>query len=270
VVILLQKEIIPYYRKCSEEFNKIYEYLKQQYTSGYVDEVCKLRGYVGKEQRSEIERLQLGSCMVLPSMLGDMSRELGLVSKGGTFLLDNRYIIPVEDISYNIVALIGYYPDTKKYITTPSPFFSKEGMFFNFRRAYDLAWKEFGGRVFLVEGIFDCISMQSIGLPCIATMGASVGSVKGELLKLFSKVVGIPDNDKTGRRSLNRYDKRYGWNVPYNTTLIRLQGVCDFGDGEVHKVKDCDNLVSWYDAEDVREMLTWFFDSKEDIEDLHI
>ena len=73
----------------------------------------------------------------------------------------NRFIIPVDDIAGHTVALIGYYPDYKKYITTPSPFFSKECMFFNFRQAYDLSIQEFGGLVFLVEGIFDCLSLRA-------------------------------------------------------------------------------------------------------------
>lgn len=268
---MLQKEIVPYYRRCAKDFNKIYKFITTQFKDdSYVEELAKLRGYVGQEQKDEIARRQLGSCILLPSMLGDLSEDLGLITKGGNFLLDDRYIIPVKDISNNVVALIGYYPDTKKYITTPSPFFSKEGMFFNFREAYDLAWSKYGGRVILVEGIFDCISVSSIGLPCIATMGASVSTVKGELLKLFSKVIGIPDNDKTGRKSLNRFDKRYGWQVPSNATMIKLSGECDFGGGEVYKIKDCDNLVSWYDAYDVKEMLMYFFDSKNELEELNI
>ena len=101
-------------------------------------------------------------------------------------------------------------------------------------------------------------------------MGASVSTVKGELLKLFSKVIGIPDNDKTGRKSLNRFDKRYGWQVPSNATMIKLSGECDFGGGEVYKIKDCDNLVSWYDAYDVKEMLMYFFDSKNELEELNV
>lgn len=267
---MLQREVFPYYRKCCAEFNKVYSVLQRYYVPGFAEEVCKLRGYVGKEQKDEIERMNLGRCSILPSDLTEMHQELGLSTTSGDFLLNDRYIIPVYDISYNIVALIGYYPDIKKYITTPSPFFSKETMFFNFRQAYDLAWKEFGGRVFLVEGIFDCISMRSLGLPCIATMGASVGSIKGELLKLFRKVVGIPDNDKTGMRSLNRYDKRYGWAVPNNATMIKLKGDYELDDGTVLKIKDCDNIVSWFDADSVREMFIGLFDIDEEIYELSL
>lgn len=143
-------------------------------------------------------------------------------------------------------------------------------MFFNFRQAYDLSIREFGGLVFLVEGIFDCLSLRAIGLPAIATMGATVSQVKCELLKFFKKVIAIPDNDSTGRRALNRYDKRYGWKVPYNTTMIKFEGgFLNIGNDHL-KVKDIDNFVSWFDVDDVRDILLSFRDSKEDIEILKL
>lgn len=263
-----QREVFPLYRKSCYILNENYEIIKSYFRDGFADEICQLRGYVGKEQYSEIKRLNLGICDLLASDLTDNANEVGLLTESNNFLLGGRYIIPVEDVAGNLSALIGYYPDVKKYITTPSPFFSKACMFFNFREAYKLAWSEYGGRVFLVEGIFDCISMQSLGLPCIATMGANVSSIKCELLKLFKKVVGIPDNDATGRRSLDRY--RGGWNVPYNTTLVRLSGVMDMGGGEELPIKDCDNIVSWFDAEDVRNMFISLLDEKDEIVDLRL
>lgn len=265
-----QREVFPFYRECCSILSENYEIIQSYFKDGFVDEICSLRGYIDEHQRNEIERLNLGACNLLASDLTESANKVGLITQTNNYILADRYVIPVYDVAGNLSALIGYYPDIKKYITTPSPYFSKEAMFFNFNEAYKRAWSEYGGRVFLVEGIFDCISMQSIGLPCIATMGANVSSVKGELLKLFKKVVGIPDNDKTGRKSLNRYDRKHGWNVPYGTTMVKLSGECDFGDGDILPIKDCDNLVSWYDADDVREMLLYCFDVKDEIFELHI
>lgn len=261
IKLIRRNEVVPYYKKCCLEMRRIYNYLISNFCGDFVEELCNLRGYVGQEQRNEIERLNLGRCSVLVESLGDMAGELGFVSKSGNFLIEDRYIIPVEDIAGNIVALIGYYPDGRKYITTPSPFFSKECMFFNFRRAYDLSMLDFDGFVILVEGIFDCISLQSLGLPVIATMGATVSEVKGELLKLFRHVLAIPDGDETGRRSLNRYTKR-GWKVPDNTTLVKLHGGTNFnGD----PVKDMDDIVTLYEADDIREMLLAYQYSNENM-----
>lgn len=266
-----QIDVFPYYKTCVEELESKYFYMKDLFNTSYAEELCEMRGYVGKEQKTLIRELNLGYCDIVDTeLLGSMRKDLGLVSSKDNFLLSNRFIIPVEDISGHIVALIGYYPDYKKYITTPSPFFSKECMFFNFRQAYELSIREFNGLVFLVEGIFDCLSLRSLGLPCIATMGASVSQTKCELLKFFKKVIGIPDNDTTGRRALNRYDKRYGWKVPYNTTMIKFDGGYLNIGGNSLKVKDMDNFVSWFEADDVREILLSFRDSKEDIEVLKI
>lgn len=264
-------DVFPYYKRCVEELESKYYYMKSLFSTTYVKELCDIRGYVSEEQKSLIQSMELGYCDIVDTdLLGNMRSELGLVSAKDNFLLSNRFIVPIDGINGDIVALVGYYPDQRKYITTPSPFFSKECMFFNFRQAYILSFKEFNGLVFLVEGIFDCLSLRALGLPCIATMGSSVSSVKCELLKFFNKVIGIPDNDTTGRRALNRYDKRYGWNVPYNSTMIKFEGGTLNIGGTSLKVKDMDNFVSWFDADDVREILLSFRDSKEDIEILKI
>ena len=235
---MLQKEVFPNYRRDCADLAKIYEILKSLYNDTYVDELCTMRGYVGDEQKALITQMKLGYCSI-------------------------------EDISGNLCSLIGYYADYKKYITLPTDFFSKQCQFFNFKQAYELSWKEYGGYVILVEGIFDCLSLRAIGLPAIATMGATVSSIKGELLKLFRKVLAIPDDDEVGRKALNRYSIN-GWKVPSNTTFLKFYGgLFDVGGLKIH-CKDMDNFVSWYDANDVRDILLSYRDSTEDIEELHI
>jgi len=267
---MLQKEVFPNYRKDCADLAKIYEILKSLYNDTYVDELCTMRGYVGDEQKALIRQMKLGYCSIEDvDILGDRAKDLGFITKKGNFLLDGRFIIPVEDISGNLCSLIGYYADYKKYITLPTDFFSKQCQFFNFKQAYELSWKEYGGYVILVEGIFDCLSLRAIGLPAIATMGATVSSIKGELLKLFRKVLAIPDDDEVGRKALNRYSIS-GWKVPSNTTFLKFYGgLFDVGGLKIH-CKDMDNFVSWYDANDVRDILLSYRDSTEDIEELHI
>lgn len=265
---MLKNEVFPYYRTCTEELEKVYSYLKRQFSDTYVEDLAKLRGYFDKEQLDLIRNMKLGCCEVTDAEeLGSMRRELGLVSSKDNFLLGGRYIIPVEAMNGDLVAFIGYYPDYKKYITTPSPFFSKECMFFNFKQAFELSWKEYNGFVILVEGIFDCLSLRAIGLPVIATMGASVSKIKGDILKFFNKVLAIPDDDATGRAALDRYSTR-GWNVPSSTTFLKFVGGTINVNGTKLHCKDMDNFVSWYNADDVRESLLQFSSSKEDIEEL--
>lgn len=264
---MLQREVVPFYKKCVSEMNSVYSLLKKSFDDSSVDELCKIRGYVSDEQRSYLEEFGVGICSIGGDVFKEYMSELNLLSKNDNFLLSDRFVIPVYGVNGDLVTLIGYYPDKRKYITIPTPYFAKECLFFNFKDAYELSWSEYGGFVILVEGIFDCLSLRSIGLPVIATMGATVSNMKCELLKLFNKVLAVPDCDKTGRKALNRYSK-YGWKVPYNTTMLKFTGTyCEF-DGNKLFCKDMDNFVSWYEPDDVREILLGYRDSKEEIEEL--
>jgi DNA primase len=240
------------------------------YNDTYVDELCAIRGYVGEEQRNLIKELQLGYCEIEDTeILKEFPEEFHLITKNDNFILNNRFIIPVDSVNGDLCSLIGYYPDTRKYITLSTPYFAKNCQFFNFKQAYEVSYKYYNGLVILVEGIFDCYSLRAIGLPAIATMGSSVSKIKGELLKVFKKVLAVPDDDKTGRDALNRYGKK-GWKVPDNTTFIKFHGgLFQVGSQYLH-CKDMDNLVSWYDAEDIREMFISLYDCKDDIYDLRL
>lgn len=269
---MLQREVFPMYRKYVAELNDIYKIMKQYFAEDSVETLCEDRGYpIGETcQYDFLKQMNIGYFEVADDEeFKSYSEELGLFSKKGNFLLNGRYIIPVYGVSGDLVSLIGYYPDKKKYITLATPFFSKECMFFNFKYAYELSYAQYDGFVILVEGIFDCLSLCAAGLPCIATMGASVSSIKGELLKLFKKVLAIPDDDATGRHALDRYSKR-GWKVPSNTVMLRFTGGTLNIGGDLLHCKDMDNFVTWYDLDDVREILLSYRDSREEIDDLSL
>ena len=270
---MLQSEVFPKYREYSDYLEKAYRYLQSLYIDKLdeqVEELCIMRGYPDEEHHKLFKEMKIGYCSVFDiEDLGDLREKVGLVTKEDGFILNNRFIIPVLDIDNRLSTLIGYYPDFKKYITVSTPFFSKNNMFLNFRQAYDLAWSKFNGVVILVEGVFDCLSLRSIGLPAIATMGSTVDAEKGELLKLFRKVIAIPDGDKVGHQALNRYAKK-GWKVPSNTIMIKFIGCTLDLNGTKVKIKDMDDFVKLYEAEDVINTLLAFADSKEEIETLKL
>lgn len=260
-----QSDVIPYYKQCKKDIEDLYERCKSVYSADGIEELCKDRGYVNEYQKQYLEDFGIGFCEGL-SDVSDFPSEYGLTNRAGEFLLNRRYIVPVRTVNGDLCTLIGYYPDKKKYITLPMPMFSKSAMFLGFSEAYEMSWSEYNGLVFVVEGVFDCLSMQSVGLPCVATMGSTVSDVKAELLKLFRKVIAIPDNDKVGRKALNR--SKGGWQVPSTATFLRVRGTdVKIGD-EMYAVKDMDNFVSWYEKEDVRDVLLSFANSHEDMEDL--
>lgn len=266
-----QRRVFPYYREYVRDLSICYDILKEQSVTGTFEDLCKLRGYlVGSEQYKLMEDLNFQSYEVKDvSVFGTRRLELGLVSDGDYFLIENRFVIPVYGANGDLLTLIGYYPDFKKYITLPTMCFSKEVLFFNIDNALELSWSKFNGLVFLVEGIFDCLSLRALGLPAIATMGNIVADVKLEVLKLFKKVAYIPDNDKTGRRSLNKHDKKYGWVVPYNATAIRLTGSYDYGDVSM-PIKDIDKAICMYDADSMRDILLELAQSTDEIVDLRL
>ena len=266
-----RSKVFPYYRKYVEDLADAYKIIKEQNCTGSVEDLCALRGYVlGSDQHKLLEEIGVRSYSILDStVLGDRRKELGLVSDADNYLLEDRYVIPVRSASKDLLTLIGYFPDYSKYITLPTMCFSKNILFFNIDDALERSWKYYNGLVFLVEGIFDALSLRSIGLPAIATQGNNVGLAKAELLKVFRKVIYIPDNDATGRKALDRNDKKHGWNVPFSATGVKLQGEYS-NNGLVIPVKDIDKAVALYDAESLRELLLDIAESKQEIETLYL
>jgi len=236
--------------------NYIYKKIKESLDRDSLNYLMNARAYFHDEQRNlltEMEIYQSRGVSGLTEKERELFTEMGLFSENGFYLLEDRFIIPVYSASGRLITLIGWYNDFKKYITIPTPYFSKNVDWFNLDNALELSFSAYDGLVFVVEGIFDTLSLRAIGLPAIGTMGADVSRSKGELLKIFKKVVAIPDNDRTGKRSIR--DRSKQWVLPYNATFLELRGMVRFDDEHQYKIKDVDNLVSWFQVEDVRSML---------------
>lgn len=238
---MLNKEVYTDYCK---RFKMVWRYIQSVSKSPekVISEICSLRGY-------EMERMypilkKYGFCYVEEKEKFDKLRKIGsdlaLFSKEGNFLLAGRYIFPVYDMLGNVVALIGWYPDDKKYVTTPSKLFSKGGMFFGMEQ---LGTTGIGKPYILVEGIFDCLSVRSLGLNCVAQMGIESSRYKEVLYTLFKSILAIPDNDKQGIDVIVN-DK---WKLPVSGKYMRWTSSIYF--------KDIDALCNSYAEEDVKELL---------------
>ena len=248
---MLKSNIFPSYRETSRKLESAWKLMHE-----YIDTSEEAMNFLN-ESRQYLDTMvsdflvSQGIGVVTISdatIFGDSRRELGLVSENDNFLLSGRYVIPMRGIDGNILAFIGWFPDYKKYITTPSLFFSKKTLFFNLDDAYLRSINEYDGRVFLVEGIFDCISLRCLGLPVIATMGADISSYKAELLKVFSHVTAISDNDKAGIHALKT------WELPPWSTKVSIRGNFQTPYGDL-KVKDIDDLIKYSDKDEIRGML---------------
>lgn len=210
--------------------------------------ICKLRGYYTERMSDMLQRagfmfIEDNSVYASLANAGD---DIGLF-KNGEFLLQNRFIFPIRDMLGNTIAFIGWFPDEKKYITTPSKFFSKSCLFYGMEQLLDTG---LGGKYFICEGIFDTLSLRSIGINALGQMGISSGRVKESLYCLMSNIVASPDNDAQGRDVIES-DK---WHLPTYGRYLKW-----IGDDS----KDIDDLVNSYEATDIKEFLLQAFNSKE-------
>lgn len=252
---MLSKEEYDSY--CSR-FKKAWGFLKKYSIPQpqVIEEVCELRTTGGRvyevermrdiletaefiylnEDKCDIEKLKV---------LGD---DLALFSHKGNFLLSGRYIFPVKDMIGNVVALIGWYPDEKKYVTTPSRLFSKNCMFYGLEQLGNRG--KIGGKYFLVEGIFDSLSIRSLGYNAIAQMGISDSKYKQLMYSLFGRIIAIPDADRQGREVIQKNK----WNIPSNASYFKWSGI--------PWAKDIDDIVNGFEYDDVKEMLGELWNDK--------
>lgn len=215
--------------------------------SPYAEEMRKTLKEVGVfkvDYYSEIE-------MVVPELTMENAQLYGLVDRNGNYLLSGRYAIPIRDVAGKVTALVGWYPDVKKYITTSTYGFSKDGQFFNmecFQKSFDGDYPKYKdeetgevlestGLVYLVEGIFDTLSLRSLGFPVLGNMGLDMSLMKTEILSRFGKVIAIPDNDNAGKGTnpyLNSFSgkgKKMAWTIKNENVIVQLpNGVKDSDD----------------------------------------
>lgn len=243
------------YREYCNKFNNVWKYLQScsKDIDTIVEEVCQMRLYFNsfdkwKNILSEVGMVYVSSDTCDYSKFdGDGFKDLALLTEEGHFLLNERYIIPVKDMLGNVIALIGWYPDTKKYITTPSKFFSKDCLFFGLEQMRKTG---VGKDYFIVEGIFDSLSIRALGYNAVAMMGIDTSRVKSSMYGLFRKIVGIPDNDKRGREVL----KKDLWRLPINASYLRWTGGIEDEDGNLIEVKDIDRLCSLFEDDSLNHL----------------
>lgn len=221
--------------------------LRKYDNSPYREEMRKTLKEVGIFKLDYISEIQ----MILPNITNEQLKLFGLVDRNGNYLLSGRYAVPIRDIVGKVTALVGWFPDVKKYVTTPTYGFSKDGQFFNmdcFSKSFDGDYPKYKdeeteevlestGLVYLVEGIFDTLSLKSLGFPALGNMGLDMSLMKTEILSRFGKVIAIPDNDNAGMGTnpyLNRISnkgKKLSWNIKNENVIVQLpKGVKDSDD----------------------------------------
>lgn len=267
-----------------------YSYIKEFFDPESIHEITALRPLLQQSQQDLIQELEIYKADTPKAGIQEpiikLLHNYGFYSQRGYFLLKGRYVVPIRNASGRLISLVGWFKDIKKYVTIPTRYFDKKLDWFNIDDAMDLSLSELNGVVFIVEGIFDALSLRSIGVPAIATMGSTVEHIKGATLKLFNKVVMFADADDVGNSAVNR------WSVPDDTTKVLMRLSVDLQlnetktekvyNSETHlyetkttvtpiikhkKLKDPDDLVTYTgDPQGLYQVLLSIADSKNRIE----
>ena len=227
--------------------------------SDTIDELCERRHYHDERMINLLKSKQiflmpsLSDIQILAQASGlnltpQMLRSTGLVGDNGEFWLQDRYAIPLRNYSGDVMALVCWFPDKRKYITTGTLGFSSTTTFFN-QDSWKRARLQNSGQTvaFVVEGIFDALSIESLGYCAFGNQGLALSPVKKEMLSRFDRVYFIPDNDNPGSKS-NKYlckKSSHLWDTP-NGHLIQLSG----------GVKDMDDLIKKYQPASLDDWIT--------------
>lgn len=251
------------YRTYCEKFKAAYQFLCQHSKNREktVNEICEIRRY----EPSRMAGILLKSGFIFVNedtdfdkLKGKAFKDLALFTSKGDFMLSDRYIFPVKDMVGNIVALIGWKEGNykSKYLTTPSKFFSKNTMFFGLEQ---ISQTGLNRNYFVTEGIFDSLSLRSLGFNAIAQMGSIASRNKQVLYTLFKRLIAISDMDSVGRKVLVNDE----WQIPTNGSYLnwRIPGA---------SIKDIDELIQVIDEENLKEILTDVWSEKERIITLEV
>lgn len=120
-----------------------------------------------------------------------------------------RLVYPIKGFNGSVVALGGWANDSDyKYVYSPDTLWDKTRYLYispeEFRSALDDDY------LILIDGIFDSINLNRLGLHAASLMGSNFSSWHRQYIKMFKYIIVIPDNDSAGVnlvRKIKRYRK---------------------------------------------------------------
>jgi hypothetical protein len=252
------------YQEYVDDFERAWRYIKSQSDleesikgvaekRGYLDdnpivgELRKLGIYYASSEKNWEPLRKLSKDLRLfveKTVKGDDGKDVPIE---GRFLLEDRYVFPVRDFEGNIIALIGWYRDVKKYVTTPSKYFRKDFLYFGMETLIEKDRKE----TLLCEGIFDTLAARSMGYRAVGAMGITVQRGKQMLYPMLGRFGAVADADRQGRLVV----KEDRWGIPQGSRYLTWDEFTVDLDDVTVKIKDLDDMLRYFDAESVRGVL---------------
>jgi len=142
----------------------------------------------------------------------DLALKAGLIRPGqreGSYYdyFRDRVMFPIQDVRGRVIGFGGRILDAgePKYLNSPeSPIYSKSGSLYGLFQARQAIQKE--GRVILVEGYFDTLSLFSHGIHnVVAPLGTALTRTQLQILKRYSQsMVLVFDGDEAGVKAMAR------------------------------------------------------------------
>lgn len=108
-----------------------------------------------------------------------------------------RLVFPIYGFNKQVAGLGGWSCDSQwKYVYSPDTLWDKSRYFYISHDDFVSALED--DYLFIVDGIFDAISLNSIGLHSASLMGSNLSNWHLQYLYLFKYVIVVPDNDNAG------------------------------------------------------------------------
>lgn len=138
--------------------------------------------------------------------------------------------VPVHTPDGMAIGFVGRSIEGKEFKNTPG--LPKSKTLFNIHRV------KTSTRVYVVESSFDVIRLDQVGLPAVATLGATVSNAQIDLLqKYFNDIIVIADNDEAGSNMKQRIIERLGSRV---SVLQLNKQYKDIGDMDNDSIRTLD------------------------------
>ena len=117
--------------------------------------------------------------------------------KGEYCTMLHRIIFPIRGFNNQVVAIGGWTDESEyKYVYSPSSLWSKERYLYIQPEEFKQALID--GYLIIVDGVFDAISLNHLGLHAGSLMGSKLSNWHQQYFKLIKHIVVIPDNDNAG------------------------------------------------------------------------
>ena len=145
--------------------------------------------------------------------------------------------IPVHSPEGMVIGFVGRSLEGKDFKNTPG--LPKSKTLFNLHRV------KANDKVYVVESSFDAIRLDQVGMPAVATLGATISKNQVELLeKYFNEIYLIADNDEAGKSMSKKMIDKLKSRVSIIQLDTKYKDIGDMHDSDIIKLSSSiDNSI---------------------------